>query len=164
MKQLGLVCVCVLELPLYFLPGSLPRPAATATLLLRWLRAELAPSLDPAEEKTTGLQGWRKSRAKGISGSYGNTDKWGRDENEKHFKVIFNVRIELGTVVCGCYFGPFLAWLAMVCLTASTKNNGETVWRVRVLKGPLNRLGGFQDSGFGLEEGFWRGTSLGARL
>lgn len=78
----------------------------------------------------------------------------GRDENEKHFKVIFNVRIELGTVVCGCYFGPFLAWLAMVCMAASTKNNDETVWRVRVLKGPLNRLGGFQDSGFGLEEGF----------
>lgn len=77
-----------------------------------------------------------------------------RDENKKHFKVIFHVRIELGTVGYGCYFGPFLAWLAMVCLTANTKNNGETVWRVRVLKGPLNSRGGFQDSGSGLEEGF----------
>lgn len=63
MKQFGFVCVCVcvpaLEVPLDFLPGSSPRPAATATLLLRWLRGELAPSLDLTEEKKMGLQGRR---------------------------------------------------------------------------------------------------------
>lgn len=64
MKPFGFVCVCVpaLELPLDFLPGSSPRPAATATLLLRWLQGELAPSLDPSEEKKMGLQGQRKRR------------------------------------------------------------------------------------------------------